>query len=207
MFWVNFLHIYQPSDQSNEVLERVVNESYRPLIKGFLNIPKMKINLNINAALTELLVKKGYKDVIDGIRKLAESKRLEFTESAKYHALLPFLKEEEIIRQIKKNHKTNKQYFGESYKPLCFFPPEMAYSQKVGRIISKLGYQMILLDEITYRSELKTLPKNRLLTIKGTKNTVAVFRERRVSNCMMSALIRTKKEFIEVLRDGLKKNE
>jgi len=207
MFWVNFLHIYQPSDQSNEVLERVVNESYRPLIKGFLNIPKMKINININAALTELLVKKGYKDVVEGIRKLAESERLEFTESAKYHALLPFLKEEEIIRQIKKNHETNKQYFGKSYKPLCFFPPEMAYSQKVGKVVSKLGYQMILLDEIAYKSGFKTPPKDRLLTIKGTKNAVAVFRERRVSNCIMSALIRTKKEFLEALGDDLKKNE
>jgi len=115
MFWVNFLHFYQPSDQSDKVLERVVNESYRPLIKGFLNIPKMKINLNISAALTELLVKKGYKDVIDGIRKLAENRKLEFTESAKYHPLLSSLNKKEIIRQITANNKTNKKYFGKTY--------------------------------------------------------------------------------------------
>ncbi len=108
MYWANFLHIYQPSDQSDEILERVANESYRPLIKGFLNIPRMKINLNISGALTELLVKKGYKDIIEGIRQLAETGRLEFTESAKYHPLLSFLSREEIIRQINKNNQTNK---------------------------------------------------------------------------------------------------
>ena len=205
MYWVNFLHIYQPSDQSKEILGRVVNESYRPLFKGLLKIPKCKINLNINGALAELLVKKGYKDVVNDIRKLAETKRLEFTESAKYHALLPFLGKEEIVRQIDKNRKTNRKYFGESYKPVCFFPPEMAYSQKVGKIISELKYPMILLDEITYGGEYKTPPKDRLTTIKGTDNLIVAFRERRISNCIMSALVRTEKEFIEILGDDLNK--
>jgi len=148
MYWVNFLHIYQPFDQSKEILERVVNESYRPLFKGLLDINKIKINLNINGALVELLVKKGYQDVIDVIKTLAEQKKLEFTESAKYHALLPFLDKNEIIRQIQKNYQINKKYFGRIYKPVCFFPPEMAYNKKVAATISRLGYKIIILDEI-----------------------------------------------------------
>ena len=104
MYWVNFLHIYQPSDQSKNILEMVVNESYRPLFKGLLNTPGIKINLNINGGLTELLAKNGYQDVIESIKQLAKEKKLEFTESAKYHALLPFLDREEIIYQIQENH-------------------------------------------------------------------------------------------------------
>jgi len=206
MYWVNFLHIYQPSDQSKEILERVANESYRPLFKGLLKIPKCKINLNINGALVEFLVKEGYRDIIVNIKKLAETKRLEFTESAKYHALLPFLDKEEIIRQIDKNYKTNRKYFGKSYQPVCFFPPEMAYSQKVGKIVSELGYPMILLDEITYEGEFVPPPKDKLNTIKGTDNLIAVFRERRVSNCLMSAVVRTKKGFIDAIGEDLKKD-
>lgn len=205
MYWVNFLHIYQPSDQSKEILERVVNESYRPLFKGLLKIPKCKINININGALTELLIKQGYGDVIKNIRKLAEDKKLEFTESAKYHTLLPFLDEKEAIRQISKNHETNKKYFGKSYNPCCFFPPEMAYSQNVSDVVSKLGYPMIILDEIAYNSGHKALPQDKLSNIKGTK-LIAVFRERKISNCIMSALVRDKKEFIEVLGDDINKN-
>ena len=55
MYWINFLHIYQPADQTKEILERVANESYRPLFKGLLQLKNIKINLNINGALTETL--------------------------------------------------------------------------------------------------------------------------------------------------------
>jgi hypothetical protein len=206
MYWVNFLHIYQPSDQSKEILERIVNESYRPLFKGLLGIPDCKINLNINGALVEILAKEGHRDVIEDIKKLAETNRLEFTESAKYHALLPFLDKEEIIRQVKKNQEANRKYFGKSYQPICFFPPEMAYSQKVSKIISELGYSMILLDEISHEGLPKAPPRDRLLTVKGTKNLIAVFRERRVSNCIMSALVRTDKEFLDILGNDLNNN-
>ncbi len=207
MYWVNFLHIYQPSDQSKEILKRVANESYRPLFKGFLKIKDFKINININGALTEFLAREGYDDIIKNIRELSETGRLEFTESAKYHALLPFLSEEQIKRQIDKNRKVNRKYFGKTYNPVCFFPPEMAYSKKVGKIISKLGYKMILLDEISYKGEYTPIPKDYLVEVKDGKNLIAALRERRVSNCIMSALIKNRKEFIKSLKEDLSKNE
>ena len=207
MYWVNFLHIYQPTSQSKEILRKVVGESYRPLFEGLLKIPKIKINLNISAALTEILIKEGYGDVVKNIKKLAETKRLEFTESAKYHALLPFLKEEEIVRQVKKNNESNKKYFGNSYKPVCFFPPEIAYSPKVAKVVSRLGYKMILLDDISYNGGKEYSPKDRLFTIKGTKELIAVFRERRVSNCIMSAVVRNEKDFVDVIKEELKENK
>jgi len=205
MYWVNFLHIYQPSEQSNEILERVVNECYRPLFRGLLNIKNLKINLNINAGLTELLVKKGYKDVIEIIYELARREKLEFTESAKYHALLPFLSKEEIIRQIKENQKTNKKYFRETYKPKCFFSPEMGFSPKIKKIISSLDYPLILLDEISFKAGKEEAPKDKLFYLEKTK-IIVVFRERSVSNAIMSALVRNKKEFYEILGEEINKN-
>jgi len=205
MFWVNFLHIYQPSNQSKEILEKVVNECYRPLFKGFLKIPNMKLNLNINAGLTELLYKNGYKDVIGYISQLAKTGRCEFTQTAKYHPLLPFLSKSEIKRQIEINHRTNQKYFGKVYRPQCFFPPEMGYSQKVGEVVSCLKYPLILLDEIAYQGGKSESPRDKLFYLSHTK-TVIVFRERRVSNCIMSGLVRTKKEFQEILGNDLKKN-
>ena len=206
MYWVNFLHIYQPFDQSKEILERVVNESYRPLFKGLLDINKIKINLNINGALAELLVKKGYHDVIDIIETLAEQKKLEFTESAKYHALLPFLDKNEIIRQIQKNYQINKKYFGRIYKPVCFFPPEMAYNKKIAAIISRLGYKIIILDEIAYNGGESYPSYNKLFFVKNAKPLIAVFRERMVSNSIMSAVVKNKKEFLNLIRDEFKEN-
>jgi len=206
MYWINFLHIYQPSGQSKEILERVANESYRPLFEGFLKLKNIKVNLNINGALTETLAKKGYLDIIKNIKKLSETKRLEFTESAKYHTLLPFLNKEEFFRQVSKNHKTNKKYFGKTYNPVCFFPPEMAYSENVGKKVSKLNYPMILLDEITYKGIKNPAPTEHLTTIENTKSLIAVFRERKISNCIMSAIVRNKKEFLDSLGDRINKN-
>lgn len=203
MYWVNFLHIYQPPDQSDEILKRVVNESYRPLFNGFLKIKNLKINLNINAALTELLVKKGYSDVVDLIRRLAESKKLEFTETAKYHPFLPLLTKKEIFRQIRENKKTNKKYFGSFYQTNCFFPPEMAFNLKVGKIVAKMGYPMLILDEIAYPGSPVFL-KKKLFKLKGG-NPILVFRERRVSNCLMSALVKNERDLHQILGEDIKK--
>jgi hypothetical protein len=203
MYWANFLHIYQPTDQSEEILERVVNESYRRVFNGFLKIKNLKINLNINGALTELLVKRGYTDVIKAIYQLAKSKRLEFTESAKYHPFLPFLTNKEIERQIRENNKINKKYFGSFYQPQCFFPPELAFTPKIGKIVAKLGYKILILDEIAYPGE-SSFIKEKIFKLKG-ENLILAFRERRVSNCLMSALIKDEKEFKEILGEDLKK--
>lgn len=202
MFWVNFLHIYQPADQSDEILKRVVNECYRRLFSGFLKIKNLKINLNINGALSELLIKKGYSDVIKLIFELAKAKKLEFTESAKYHPFLPFLTEKEIERQIIKNRQTNKKFFGKFYQPKCFFPPELAFHPKIGKVVAKLGYEMMILDEIAYPKDDDF--REKVFKLKGV-NLILVFRERRVSNTLMSALVKNGKEFKEILGDDLKK--
>ena len=205
MKWVNFLHIYQPPLQSKDIIESVCNECYRPLFRGLLKISKFKINLNINACLTETLAKSGYEDIVDDIKELARQGKLEFTGSAHYHPLLPFLSKGDIARQIIENDKINKKYFGNVYKPHCFFPPEMAYSRKVAEVVSRLGYKMIMLDEISFDGG-KTLPfRNRLFRIKDLDLTV-VFRERRVSNCIMGALVRSQKEFKEVLAEEVEKD-
>ncbi|MDI6883213.1 MAG: UvrB/UvrC motif-containing protein [Patescibacteria group bacterium] len=204
MYWLNFLHIYQPPNQNPEILKKVVNESYRPLFKGLFKIKNVKLNLNINAGLTELLIKSGYFDVINSIYQLAKDSKIEFTESAKYHPLLPFLDKEEIIRQIKTNHQVNKKFFGSTFKPVCFFPPEMAYHPKIGKIVAKLGYQMIILDEIAFPDKLRFSTES-LFKLKG-ENLICLFRERRISNCLMSALVKNRKEFLEVLAKDIKKN-
>ncbi len=198
MKWANFLHIYQPANQIEEIFDRVVDESYRPLIKTLKDNPKTKITLNINAILPEQLKERGYNDLIDDIIFVAKRGQIEFTDSAKYHALLPFLEEEEIIRQIKLNHETNKSIFGDVYNPKGFFPPEMAYSPKVAEVVAKLGYEWIIIDEIAYNGKINQIDTHKVYKIKNTELFV-YFRERSHSNLIMSALVRQEKDFTEIL--------
>ncbi len=199
MYWANFLHIYQPPDQLPDILERIVNESYRKLVRGLLKNPRAKITLNINAGLTEQLDEHGYLDVIDGLRSLAQRGQIEFTESAKYHPFLPLTPWEEITRQIKLNHETNKFYFGADYQPRGFFPPEMAYTRKVADVVASLGYQWLVADEISFNGKTEEVQYHQVYTIKRLKNFKIFFRERRLSNLIMAGVVRTGQSLVRAL--------
>jgi hypothetical protein len=82
----------------------------------------------------------------------------------------------------------------------------MAYSPKVAKIVSALDYKMIVLDEISYQGG-KEPKRNQLFSIRNSGGLVAVFRERRVSNCIMSAVIRSQKEFQDLIKKDLKKQK
>ncbi|MBU1016577.1 hypothetical protein KJ678_00220 [Patescibacteria group bacterium] len=189
MKWVCFLHIYQPPNQSQDVLERVVNESYRPIFRGLKKIPKAKIILNINAVLTEQLHNSGYEDVLNDIKCLAENGRVEFTASAKYHAFIPLVPKSEAVRQIKLNEIANKEYFGSLYNPNGFFSPEMSYSPKVAEVAQEFGFKWVVLDEIAYNGKVDVVKFDRLYKIKGF-DVLAFFREKRTSNLIMGAVVR-----------------
>lgn len=204
MIWANFLHIYQPPHQVEEIFDRVVNESYRPLFKSLKQNPKIKISLNINGALSEQLLERGYKDIIDGLRFAAERGQVEFTDSAKYHALLPFLPEDEIKRQIRLDRETNQKIFGPVYKPIGFFPPEMAYSPNLAKILEDLDYKWVIIDEIALNGRVNQVDKKTIYEIEDT-NLKVFFRERTPSNLIMSALVRREQDFQEIMRDEYKR--
>lgn len=203
MFWANFLHIYQPTQQQPDILEAVVAESYRPMFLGLKKNPKAKITLNINGALVELFDKYKYHDLLDLLRELGKNGQIEFTGSAKYHTFLPLINEQETIRQININDETNKYFLGEAYSPKGFFPPEMGYTEDVSRIIDELGFEWIILDEIACHGSVESVDYTKLHKIKNT-NLYAYFRERRISNLIMSAVARTSKKLKETIKQDLK---
>lgn len=177
LIWVNFLHIYQPPLQSPGLLDRVVKESYLEIISLATRFKRFYFTLNINASLTEQLVKGGYKKVIDGFSRLARCGQVEFTGTAAFHPILPLLPEKEIRHQIKMNNEINKKFFGDTYKPVGFFLPEMAYGNRVAKIIKKMGFKWIILDE--KQVDKKIEPQNRYL-IKDVGLEV-IFRQRGLS--------------------------
>ena len=201
MKWANFLHIYQPFDQQPDILESIVAQSYRPILENLQKNKNVHLTLNINGALLELFDKYGYQDLINILKEVGLEGRLEFTSSAKYHAFLPFLNKEEIIRQIKMNDETNKFYLGEAYKPQGFFPPEMAFKEELVPIIEELGFKWIILDEIALNGSTDAVDYTKLYKIKNS-SLLAFFRERRMSNLIMSAVVRSP----ETLKEAMAKD-
>lgn len=207
MYWANFLHIYQPPTQKPCWINRVTEESYRKIFKLLLDNPGAKITMNINGILLELLDQNGHQDVIEMIRKLVSRGQLELTSSAKYHPLLPFLPEKEIVRQIKLNEETLRHYFGSQCRPKGFFPPEMGFSPEIVKTIAGLGYEWIIVDELSFPRDNGRQKYDRIYKIKGYPNFSIFFRERRMSWVILSGQIGTGKLLIQSLGERLKSNE
>ena len=201
MKWANFLHMYQPAGQQPDILAAVVNQSYRPILEGLKKNPKARLTLNINGVLLEMFDQYGYRDLIDIIRHLAGEEQIELTGSAKYHALLPFISEEEIIRQVNENTATLNFYTDKSYQPKGFFPPEMAYDEKMWPILQNLGFKWIIVDEIACGGKTEQVDYKKTYKIKGSDMFV-FFRERRPSNLIMSAVVRS----YQSLKEGMKED-
>ncbi|MFW9879458.1 MAG: hypothetical protein ACFFG0_40800 [Candidatus Thorarchaeota archaeon] len=154
VYFAFLFHIYQPPVQIPAVIKQIVKESYRPIFEALREHPEAKITLNINATLTEQLHDFGYDDLIETITTLASRGQIEFTGSGKFHPLLPLIPEPEIKRQIELNNETNRHFFGKLYKPRGFFPPEMAVSEEVFKIVKKTGFEWMIMSGIA-----NTLPE------------------------------------------------
>ena len=148
IYWATLRHFYQPPIQIPEVLRKVVVESYRPLLEVLGQYPHARVTVNINGVLTEMLYESGYQDVIDGLRELALAGQLEFVGSAKYHAILPLVDADEQRRQIRRNHLTNKHFFGDAYQPRGFFPPEMCFNRSFLDAVIDTGHEWVIMSGV-----------------------------------------------------------
>ncbi|TSC56490.1 MAG: Alpha-galactosidase [Parcubacteria group bacterium Gr01-1014_18] len=174
--WINFLHAYQPPSQDAEVLAKVADECYRPLIALAKKYPSWNFTFNISGVLTELLFQNGFGDIIDGLRFLAERGQIEWVSSAMYHPILPLIPAKQALRQIDLNDEINRRILGASYSPKGFFCPEMAVDDTVLDLIARKGYKWAILDEYSAAS-----PVSPALFYKHKSGLSLVFRNRQVS--------------------------
>lgn len=207
MYWANFLHLYQPPTQKPNWVRRITDESYRRIVQGLLRAPTAKLTLNVNACLLELLERYNGQDVIDGLRTLLERGQVELTGSAKYHPLLTTLKPSEMVRQIELSDQTLKRYFGDHYERRGFFPPEMGFSLEVARVARQLGFQWVIVDELSCQREQGAVDYSKRYTIEGLGDFGIYFRERRMSYQILSGQLGTGELLIASLGERLRQPE
>lgn len=147
-YWSLLLHFYQPPTQTHDVLVKVTEESYRPLIRVLRAHENARVAVNLQGVLTDLLLEHGLRDVVDGLRELAELGRVEFVGSAKYHPILPLIPEGERKRQISEQAKTNRAVLGRAWNPRGFFPPEMCFSMEIGASVHAAGHEWLIVSGV-----------------------------------------------------------
>lgn len=184
--WVNFLHIYQPPWQHKGVIDRVASESYEYLLTLFEKYPHFKATINITGNLIEQLEE--YRpDLLKRFKTLIKSGQLEITATAKYHAFLPLIDKGEIKRQIELNQEILAQHF-DLQNIKGFYMPEMAYSNEVAKIVKKMGFEFIILDQIHCKDDLE----GDILYIDKKSKLQVVFRNRQISKAYPAEVIYNK---------------
>ncbi|MCC6383099.1 MAG: hypothetical protein IT304_11390 [Dehalococcoidia bacterium] len=154
--WAQLLHFYQPPTQTHDVLTRVANESYRPLLQVLREHPGARLAINVNAVLTEMLADHGLGDVVDGLRELGERGQAEYVGSGRYHPILPLIPAAERARSLAENGRVNRRLLGESYSPAGFFPPEMCWSGAIAAEIAAAGHEWVVLSGVACPTEWPT---------------------------------------------------
>ncbi len=179
-YWAQLLHFYQPPTQTHDILCRVTNESYRPLLGVLREHPEAKLAVNINGVLTELLLEHGLSDVVEGLQELAERGQVEFVGSGKYHPILPLIPGAERQRSIAENARANSAAFGGSWQPRGFFPPELCFSAEITAPIAASGHEWLLLSGVACPAE---WPVDRVYRVAAEgRSLAALFRDDSRSN-------------------------
>jgi predicted glycosyl hydrolase (DUF1957 family) len=168
MKYINlFFHIYQPPTQSVEMLNRIVEQSYRPLTTQFLGFPNLKFTLNISYSLAELLNAYGFGSILSDIKKAYESGILELTATGAYHPIFPLIPEEEVRRQLDLNTEGVRNLITPNFDPPGVFPPEMAFDGNLAAQFRALGYQWTITDDSCLGAYAEPVPYNKIYLFEG----------------------------------------
>ncbi|OGO30768.1 MAG: hypothetical protein A2Z29_03695 [Chloroflexi bacterium RBG_16_56_11] len=172
IYWAQLLHFYQPPTQTPQVLEKICNESYRPLLEVLRQYPHVRATLNINGVLLEMLQNHGHRDIIFSLQSLGEKGNVEFTGSGKYHPILPLLPLAERKRQIESNIATGTQFLGKAYETKGFFPPEMCYSSEILPEVIAAGHEWIILSGVACPNP---WPLDKIYQVENREKKISVF--------------------------------
>lgn len=198
IYWALLLHAYQPPTQLPRVVRKIANESYRPLVSLYREMPEAKVTVNICGSLTDILYDLCFSDVIEGLEDLARNDQVELTGSAKYHPILPLIPEEEIRRQIELNFKTNNYFFGDAYKPRGFFLPELCYGKRIVKPVADTGHEWFIMSGIGCPAE---WPVNIVYQVESEGRRMGVFfRDDVLSNMVGFQDMKGGKPFLDELR-------
>jgi hypothetical protein len=182
MLWLNFLHFYQPANAEFYSIRKALDKSYWRLLRLMEEHPDLRMTWNVSGCLLERLADEKEMAFIERLKFLVRKGRIELVGSSAYHGFLPLLPEAEVVRQIRANEKILKKYFGPKFKPTGFFLPEMAYSPAVAKLIKRLGYRWLILDEVAYSGGSNRRPVAGQFYADAASGLKVIFRDRELSS-------------------------
>jgi len=147
------LHFFQPYWQFPHVLQKIVEQCYRPIFHYVRNCGQgFAFTANINYSLLELLVKYEHNDVLDDIKYCVRNGLIELVGTAAYHPIIPLIPVKDAGLQISED-VIKKHCMGIKANSKGFFFPEMAFSKNSFHLLHKLGFNWTVVEDVAVLPE------------------------------------------------------
>lgn len=138
------IHFHQPVGQLGAVLERLFENSYKPLMNALLRA-RVPVALHFSGPLL-LYAKDYYPDFLEIVRRAGDAGFPEFIGGAYSEAILPLIPIEDRAEQVRKYNELFQRLIGD-YPLRGFWLPERFWDQTMPSIISKFGYEYVFVDD------------------------------------------------------------
>ena len=194
------VHLYQPPNQKQGILRKIIRESYLPLIKTVLSHDKASIAADIaRSAIEELEEIDSGQEFLKKLEEALEIGKVYLVNTGGYHPIFPLIPEEEVIRQIRLNEATLFQMFHQ--KPTGVFPPEMALNAEVIEVLDKAECLWTITDDVPFSCYYGSVPFDWIP--KQKQSEIAVFLRSNFWSNRISFNSVNGREFIEILEKDL----
>lgn len=147
-FDIGIEHYYYDDFTNESNMRKLADNCYLPanaiLLDLILSLKgKFKISFSISGLALDQF-ERYTPEVIESFQKLAATGYVEFLAETNSHSLVSLKNKDEFAKQIKMHTKRIKKLFGQ--KPKIFSNTELIYSDKIGEMVSELGFKGILTE-------------------------------------------------------------
>ena len=170
-------HYYYDDFQTEEIISRLVQNSYLPANEAIGEMikysgKKFKCAFSISGVTLELFEQYA-PELIDSFKELSKTGCVEFLTEPYSHSLASIFDPVEFEMQVKKHSDKIEEVFGK--KPTAIRNAELIYSDEIGELVANMGYKTMLIEGArhvlgykspnyvyrhSYKPELKLLIRN-----------------------------------------------
>lgn len=172
---------YDTGRNNEQVFKKVANKSYRPmnaLLERLLsNHPEFKLSLSVTGTFLEQ-AEKWTPDVIESLRRLINTGRVEIIAETYYHSLAFFYSLTEFENQVKAHQSKIRELFG--FETKVFRNTEIAYNDSLAKWADDYGFKGILAEG--WDPILEWRSPNCMYRPAGTKNISLLLKNYRLSD-------------------------
>ena len=190
MLWAHFINFFVPETKADAALHRAWERCYEPLLALSAAHPRARLTCNVDGSFIRRLLDAGLGAGVAALRRLAESGQVELTASAYGGPVLGPMSDDAIGGAVARGVEAAREAFGEIYAPRGFFPPEMSYDRNVGAVTARLGFEWMLLDEMSHSGKPGSVSWDRAYRLDTGPDTAdprlkLLFRDRSLSQGMV----------------------